>query len=109
MIKITSVFALAGVLLTATATLYAEPGTHTPGAAARQHYQTHRINQGVKSGELSKEESQGLREDKRDIRQQKRAAKADGTVTVQERMDLHKSLNDSSQNIYEEKHDAEKR
>lgn len=109
MIKITSVFALAGVLLTATTMLYAEPGTHTPGAAARQHNQTHRINQGVKSGELSKEEAQGLREDKRDIRQQKRAAKSDGTVTGQERKDLHKSLNESSQNIYEEKHDAEKR
>ncbi len=109
MIKITGIFALAGALLTAAATAYAEPGTHTPGATARQYNQAHRINQGVKSGELTKEEAQGLREDKRDIRQQKRTAKSDGTVTGQERKDLHKSLNESSQNIYEEKHDAEKR
>jgi len=109
MIKIIHVFAVAGVLLAAVPTLYAEPGTHTPGATARQHNQTHRINQGVKSGELTHEETRDLRKDKREIRQQKRAAKADGTVTVQERKDLHKSLNESSQNIYEEKHDAEKR
>ncbi|MBI5612701.1 MAG: hypothetical protein HY942_06525 [Gammaproteobacteria bacterium] len=109
MIKHIGIFAFAGLLLAATAALHAEPGTHTPGAAARQHNQTHRINQGVKSGELTHEEAQGLREDKHGIRQQKRAAKADGTVTGQERKDLHKSLNESSQNIYEEKHDAEKR
>jgi Spy/CpxP family protein refolding chaperone len=109
MIKIISIFASAGLLLATTATLSADPGTHTPGATARQHNQTHRINQGVKSGELTQDEAQDLREDKRDIRQQKRAAKSDGTVTVQERKDLHKSLNESSQNIYEEKHDAEKR
>ena len=96
-------------MLASTATLSADPGTHTPGVTARQHHQTHRINQGVKSGELTHEEAQGLREDKRDIRQQKRAAKADGAVTGQERKQLHKSLNESSQNIYEEKHDAEKR
>lgn len=109
MIKIIGVFAVASVMLATTPTLYAEPGTHTPGATARQHNQTHRINQGVKSGELTHEEAQGLREDKREIRRQKRAAKADGTVTVQERKDLHKSLNESSQNTYKEKHDAEKR
>ena len=107
--KTICVFVFAGVLLTSATSLYAEPGTHTPGVKARQHNQSHRINQGVRSGELTHDEAQDLREDKRDIRQQKRTAKSDGTVTVEERKDLHKSLNESSQNIYEEKHDTEKR
>lgn len=109
MIKTMSVFVFAGVLLVSTSMLYAEPGAHTPGASTRQHNQTHRINQGVKSGELTQDEAKDLRGDKREIRQQKRTAKSDGTVTGQERKDLHKSLNESSQNIYEEKHDTEKR
>lgn len=107
--KTIGVFIFAGTLLAPTSMLYAEPGTNTPGVRARQHNQSHRINQGVNSGELTRGEAHDLREDKRDIRQQKRAAKSDGTVTGEERKDLHKSLNESSQNIYEEKHDAEKR
>jgi len=107
--KTMTVFIFAGALLASTSTLHAEPGTNTPGVKARQHNQSHRIHQGVNSGELTRGEAKDLREDKRDIRQQKRTAKSDGTVTVEERKDLHKSLNESSQNIYEQKHDAEKR
>lgn len=109
MIKSTNVFVFAGLLLVSAPALYAESGTHTPGVKARQHNQSQRINQGVHSGELTRDETQDLREDKRAIRQQKRTAKSDGTVTIEERKDLHKSLNESSQNIYEEKHDSEKR
>ncbi len=82
---------------------------HDPSVNARQHRQNHRIQQGVHSGELTKSEVQGLREERRDIRQEERAYKADGKLTRDERKDLHQDLNDLSKDIYTEKHDDEKR
>jgi hypothetical protein len=80
-----------------------------PGVNARQHNQQDRIAQGVRSGELTKSEAQGLRAEQRGIRQEERAYKADGTLTRDERKDLHQDLNVASGNLYNEKHDAEKR
>lgn len=84
-------------------------GHRDPGVNHRQHHQDARIKQGVKSGELTREEAQGLRQDRREIRQKEHAYKADGTLTKEERKDLHHDLNASSKEIYQEKHDAEKR
>lgn len=75
-----------------------------PGVNQRQVNQTGRIVNGVKSGELTHEEAQGLREGRRDIRQTEQAYKADGTLTRDERVDLHQDLHQQSQNIYEAKH-----
>src|SRR5689334_9698202 len=87
----------------------AEPTKRTPGIHRREKNQARRIRQGVKSGELTKEEAQGLRQDEKQIRQMKRDAKADGTVTPEERQQINQSLTQESQKIYQEKHDAEKR
>ena len=88
---------------------YADRGTHDPGVNARQHHQTDRIKQGVRSGELTRNEAQGLREDRRDIKQLEKAYKSDGTLTGAERRDLHHELNQNSQNIYQQKHDGQSR
>lgn len=80
-----------------------------PGVNARQHSQHDRIAQGVRSGSLTKDEAQGLRAEQREIRQEERQYKSDGTLTRDERKDLHQDLNTASQNIYNEKHDAETR
>jgi len=80
-----------------------------PGVNARQHNQQDRIAQGVRSGELTKDEAKGLRAEQRTIRQEEHAYKADGTLTRDERKDLQQDLNVASRNIYNEKHDAEKR
>jgi len=84
-------------------------GRHDPGVNHRQHHQDARIKQGVKSGELTHEEAKGLRQDRREIRQKEHAYKADGTLTKDERKDLHQDLNAMNKEIYQEKHDAEKR
>jgi polyhydroxyalkanoate synthesis regulator phasin len=89
--------------------LQAEPGTRSPGVNRRERKQKARIKQGVKSGELTKDEAKELRQDQREIRQKEREMKSDGTLTKDERKELHQDLKESSQNIYEEKHDAEKR
>lgn len=85
------------------------PGTKTPGVNYRQGKQANRIQQGVKSGELTAKETAGLVKDQKEIREDKREAKADGTVTKEERKDLHKEQNQASKEIYKQKHDAQKR
>jgi hypothetical protein len=111
---ITSVFSaalvvvgLAGIHTTASAD--GPRGTRDPGVNARQHHQVDRTKQGVRSGELTRNEAKGIREDRRDIRQKEREYKSDGTLTREERKDLHKDMNQASRDIYKEKHDAEKR
>jgi hypothetical protein len=80
-----------------------------PGVNERQANQTARIQQGVKSGELTHDEAQDLRSERRDIRDLEHTYKEDGTLTRDERQDLHQQLNQQSQEIYEEKHDDETR
>lgn len=85
------------------------PAIRDPGVNARQANQTARIAQGVKSGELTRDESQELRSERRDIRELEQTYKSDGTLNRDERQDLHQQLNQQSREIAEEKHDAETR
>ncbi len=80
-----------------------------PGVNARQENQQDRIAQGVKSGQLTKDEAKGLEKTEKDIRQEERQDKSDGVMTKDERKDLHQDLNAASKSIYQEKHDAETR
>lgn len=91
------------------ASAFAEHRPRDPGVNARQHSQNERIRQGVRSGELTRNEAQGLREDRREIRQMEREYKSDGVLTRDERRDLHQEQNEFSRNIYQEKHDGERR
>ena len=84
-------------------------GVRDPGVNARQHNQRDRIQQGVRSGELTRRETRGLAEQQRDIRQLERAYKSDGTLTGAERRDLHHEQNQASRTIYRQKHDAQDR
>lgn len=80
-----------------------------PGANQRQANQHGRIEQGIRSGQLTKDEAKQLAAGQRAIRQEEREYKADGTLTKDERKDLHQDLNAASKEIYSEKHDAEQR
>jgi len=80
-----------------------------PAVNARQANQRDRIQQGVRSGELTRAEAKGLRQEQRTIRTEERAYKSDGVLTPAERKDLHQDLNQASKDIYNEKHDTEKR
>jgi hypothetical protein len=99
---------LAALLTVAVATpIFANP--KSPGADRREHHQKQRIKEGVRSGQLTREEAKGLRNQQREIRTKEREMKSDGVLTPQERKDLHQDLNESSKHIFEEKHDAETR
>ena len=80
-----------------------------PGINHRQHYQQQRIKQGVRSGQLTREETKGLRRQEKSVRQEERAFKSDGQLSKGERKDLHQDLNNLSKEIYQEKHDGEVR
>ncbi|MCI1186596.1 hypothetical protein MON38_04140 [Hymenobacter sp. DH14] len=83
--------------------------TATPGVTVRQRHEQARIRQGVRSGELTRTEAARLKGREIEIRQDKRAAKADGVVTRDERQDLRKDERQASRAIYRQKHDGQVR
>jgi hypothetical protein len=85
------------------------PAVRDPGANQRQANQTGRTVNGVKTGELTHDEAQDLREGRREIRQTEQEYKSDGMLTREERVDLHQDLNAQSKDIYEAKHNDVKR
>ena len=92
--------ALCAVAIVST-TFGADPGVH-----ARQRNQRKRINQGVHSGELTRDEAKSVRQEEKTVREEERAYKSDGKLTPAERKDLHDDLNKTSKDIYQQKHDA---
>ena len=85
-------------------TSIANAQTKTPVINHREHRQERRINQGVRSGELTKSEAHHLRTRENKIRNDKRMAKADGHVTRAERKHLRREENRTSRAIYRKKH-----
>ena len=81
--------------------------TWDPGVNRRQHRQTHRIAQGIRSGSLTKDEVHTLVQGERQLAKLEREYKSDGVLTVAERKDLHHELNELSKQIFAEKHDAD--
>lgn len=86
-----------------------DPGIHDPGVNARQWRQGQRIGQGIRSGELTRDEIAALRGEQRAIRLEEREYKSDGVLTPAERRDLQQDLNEASRGIYEQKHDDDRR
>jgi hypothetical protein len=85
-------------------TSIANAQTRTPVINNRQHRQERRINQGVHSGELTRNEAHHLRNDERRISPDKYMAKANGRVTMNERRHLHREENRTSRAIRRDKH-----
>jgi len=103
--KIVSLF-VAGVFVLG-ASVVSMAGPH--GINKREYRQQQRINQGIRSGELTRREAEraeaGLAKTKID----ERYAKADGVVTPRERARLQRDLNRESRLIYRQKHDGQVR
>lgn len=74
-----------------------------------QTQQRERIFQGIRSGELTPFEANRLMAEQRDIQRQKYQYLADGRLTPFERQRLKAELDQASQDIWREKHDAEDR
>ena len=78
--------------------------TATPGIDKRQADQERRIQQGVKSGQLTDKEAARLEKQQAKIEADKQAAKADGKVTPQERKKLQREQNQANRAIARDKH-----
>ena len=94
-----------GLLIAALAiTSIANAQTSTPVINHRQHNQERRINQGVRSGELTRTEARHLRAGENRISRQKNRYKENGRVTAGERRHLRHEENRTSRAIYRDKH-----
>lgn len=83
--------------------------TATPHATKRQVKQQARIQEGVRSGELTRKEAAGLQMQQAKIQHDKKVAKSDGVVTPAERRKLHRQQKRANRAIYTQKHDAQSR
>lgn len=79
----------------------------TPAIDARQTNQEKRIEQGVKSGQLTAGETLKLEREQKHIAVVETKAKADGTVTAAEHKRLHHLQKAASKDIAKQKHDAQ--
>lgn len=75
----------------------------------REHNQQVRIRQGVKSGELTRNETRHLLKEEAKIRTMERKAKSDGEITKKEAVKLDRFLDKASRDIYKQKHDNQDR
>lgn len=97
---------MTGALLTLT---LAEPFLAQAGVIGeRQKNQQERIDEGVKSDELSKRETIKLEKEQAKIQRKKRRYRRnDGKLGPKEKADLTQDQNKASRHIYREKHDEQ--
>ena len=82
-------------------------GPATPQVDQRQANQQQRIDQGVKSGELTNREAARLEKGQERVQKMEDKAKADGKVTAKERARIERAQNKQSRRIAHEKHDRQ--
>ena len=105
LVAVLAAFALP--VLAQTAVAPARNPAATPGVDQRQANQQQRIDQGVKSGELTGKEAARLEKGQERVQKIEDKAKADGKVTPKERERLQKAQNVESRKIANQKHDRQ--
>lgn len=101
----------ASTLLVAVLATFALPAlaqTNTPNIDQRQANQQQRIDQGVKSGQLTGKEAARLEKGQEHVQKVEDKAKADGVVTKKERARIQHAENVQSRHIAREKHDRQR-
>ncbi len=76
------------------------------GMKTRARNENAHMQQGVKSGSLTRDEAKELRQERRQIRQMARESAQDG-MTKEERKQIRQGQKEHGQNIYEAKHNEE--
>lgn len=103
MTKTPFLFALAATVVLAATPALADRVDH------RQTNQHKRIENGVRSGQLTPQEAAKLKGGQREIATLEKVLKSDGRLTPAERAYLAKKQNDESRRIFAEKHDRDGR
>jgi hypothetical protein len=81
----------------------------TRGINRRERCDRERIQQGVRSGELTRREAERLRAEQLRIRAYEARARSDGSLSRRERYRLDEMLDRASRDIYRQKHDNQDR
>jgi hypothetical protein len=68
-----------------------------------------RIRSGVRSGQITRDEARVLREQRRQIRQEQRTYRSDGTLTREERREIRRDRRAYDQSIRNERRDSDRR
>ena len=76
----------------------------TPRIDERQQEQQQRIDQGVRSGDITKKEAAHLRKQQAKIRQMERRAMADGRMSIKEKAQIELAQDKESLRIAKQKH-----
>jgi len=98
---------LVGTALIVAAFSVAAQATSTPRVDTRQDNQGKRIEQGVKSGELTKREARRLKRGQHHVQNMENRATADGVVTKKERAQIEQAQDRQSKRIARQKHDRQ--
>ncbi len=87
----------------------AATGSFAQTTSARPGSDRARIRQGVKSGELTRAEAARVRTQQADAQQARKVARADGTVTANERAVIRREEKQADRVLYKQKHDEQTR
>jgi uncharacterized membrane protein YebE (DUF533 family) len=79
----------------------------TPRIDKRQENQARRIEQGVKSGQLTQKEAARLEKGQARVQKMENKAMADGKITAKERARIEKAQDRQSRKIHRERHDKQ--
>ncbi len=85
------------------------PGIDSPDIDQRIGNQQRRIEQGIHSGQLTRDEARILQDNLNHIQREEARMKADGSLTNEERERLHRMLDQNSDVIYDKKSNPVKR
>ncbi|MFH0843008.1 MAG: hypothetical protein V1903_10340 [Bacteroidota bacterium] len=103
------IFFLTGILILSTAFALNAQQTGTKSNTARQGSQQARIQQGRRTGELTRFETARLQREQRKIQIEKKMANSDGTVTPAEKRFIRREQNRAGRHIARQKNDAQDR
>jgi high-affinity K+ transport system ATPase subunit B len=99
----------ATLLVAMLATTIAEAHGRYNNTQQKQRSQHHRIQQGVRSGQLTHMEARQLRNQQAKVVHYKRMAMADGRITRDEHILINRAQHQAGKNIYHQKHDGQRR
>jgi len=100
---------LAGAVLCATILPMNATAAEQRPINKRQHAEQLRIKQGIRSGELTRNEAIRLKAEQAKVRVAERLARRDGKLSPAERIRLQRELNQASHHIFRQKHDRQDR
>jgi hypothetical protein len=98
---------LLGIAMLSALSLPAFALQSTPRIDQRQANQAQRIEQGVRSGQLTRFEAERLRQGQFQIRRMERQALADGRLTPHERAQIEHAQDVEGRRIAQERHDRQ--